>query len=134
MNIKIDTLQLAGGTTSTDIFESLKSWLADASNGINDLYVKVFHADRIETKELCVGQTCLNEQQVQQILQSVGSQGTPIQNIVPTSNDPESTTGNTVENSDNSDSSSVPNPDAAPNTSDGNSSTQDNSSESVPTE
>ena len=56
------------------IFSVLSFKLSSIENGITDLYAKVFHADRVETKELCVGQTCLNEAQVQQILRAVGSQ------------------------------------------------------------
>jgi isochorismate hydrolase len=62
------------------VFDGLKGWLGNLENGITDIYAKVFHADRVETKELCVGQTCLNEQQIQQIIQSVGmtSTSTPV--------------------------------------------------------
>lgn len=51
----------------------IKNFLADFENTINDLYAKIIHSDKIETKELCVGSTCVTEQQFLQMIQNIGN-------------------------------------------------------------
>ncbi len=67
LNLKVDLLSMNTGTTSTSVFESLKNWLGNASNGITD-----FFAQRGHFKELCIGEsgneTCLTKDQVDQLL------------------------------------------------------------------
>ena len=71
LNLKIDTAILSSGnTTSTGFFDALKSWLGSASNGLEKLFAREVHTDK-----LCVGQTCLDENQIKQILQSQGISG-----------------------------------------------------------
>lgn len=48
--------------------DSIIAWMGDVENGINELYVKVFHADRVETKELCIEDVCVTKDQLQQVL------------------------------------------------------------------
>ena len=64
------------------------------------MYVKVFHAERVETQELCVGTTCLNETQVQQILQVIGSTPLPVNNPGGPITDPNLDPGNTTDSGD----------------------------------
>jgi hypothetical protein len=61
--IKLDSIEKV--STETLLQGSLRQWFADATNGITD-----FFAGRVRTNELCIGSTCLNESQIQQILQS----------------------------------------------------------------
>lgn len=62
LNIKLTTLP---DTTTPNTFrDSLIAWLGDVGNGITELF-----AGKVRTNELCVGNTCLNENQIQQILQ-----------------------------------------------------------------
>lgn len=46
----------------------IKSFLGDIGNQINDLYVNIVHTDKIETKMLCVGDTCVTEEQFLEIV------------------------------------------------------------------
>jgi hypothetical protein len=48
----------------TNLFGKTKTWLADAGNGITDLFADTFHAK----DQICIGQTCINEVQLQAIL------------------------------------------------------------------
>lgn len=63
----------------------IKQFLANTQNTILDLYAQIIHADRVETKQLCIGQTCVDENQLKQLLQQGGgsSGGTPIVNPNP---------------------------------------------------
>jgi hypothetical protein len=80
--------------------DALIAWFANITNGITDLYAKVFHAERVETQELCVGTTCLNETQVQQILQVIGSTPLPVNNPGGPITDPNLDPGNTTDSGD----------------------------------
>ncbi len=42
---------------------TLINWLADAGNGIHDIYATVFHAQEVDTDKLCVGTTCVTQEQ-----------------------------------------------------------------------
>jgi hypothetical protein len=68
LNLKVDTLQLANGTTSTNVFDSFRNWLGDVGNGIGDIF-----AQRGHFKELCIGEsgneTCLTKQQIDNLIQ-----------------------------------------------------------------
>ena len=70
LDVKIKAVESQAATVAPSGFslESIRSWFADAANGIGD-----FFAHRVHTDELCVGNTCLNETQVQQILETVGA-------------------------------------------------------------
>jgi trimeric autotransporter adhesin len=54
-NTEIGMVDETGAKTFVGrFFDRMKSWLADAGNGITDLYAKVIHSDRVETKTICV--------------------------------------------------------------------------------
>ncbi|MES3005009.1 MAG: hypothetical protein V4690_02775 [Patescibacteria group bacterium] len=59
-------------THFTSLTDKLKSWFADASNGIGD-----FFANRIRTKEVCVsdesGETCITKSQLDSLLANSGN-------------------------------------------------------------
>jgi hypothetical protein len=65
LNLKID--DLSNTATENSLRASLIAWFGDVANGIGDLFV-----NRIRTNELCVGTTCLDESQVQMILDTMG--------------------------------------------------------------
>jgi len=68
LDLKVNTAILAtGNTESTGFFDALKSWLGNVSNGLDKLFAR-----EIRTDKLCVGETCLDENQIKQILQSQG--------------------------------------------------------------
>ncbi|MBI3306129.1 tail fiber domain-containing protein [Candidatus Nomurabacteria bacterium] len=56
------------GSGSSSILDTVKNWLASAGNGITDIFAGTLHV----TNQLCIGNTCVNEAQLQQILQSTG--------------------------------------------------------------
>jgi hypothetical protein len=92
MNLNIT--ELANTERPNTWRDSLIAWFENASNGIQRMFIKEVHTDM-----LCVGQTCLNEAQVQQILQTIGSQGViPTDNPVsiPDENTPENTAGSSA--------------------------------------
>ena len=49
-------------------FDRLVAWFGDVENGIEDFYVSVIHSDKVETKMLCVGTTCVTEEQFLEIV------------------------------------------------------------------
>jgi hypothetical protein len=59
------------------IFAQITQWLANASNGIGDLYATVIHASTGDfSNELCVGSTCVTPAQFQAMVAAAGaSQG-----------------------------------------------------------
>lgn len=76
--IKDMNLQLANINTidqENSLRDILISWLGNVGNKIGDLYAKVIHSDKVETKELCVGNTCVTESQLQQLLQNQNGGG-----------------------------------------------------------
>jgi hypothetical protein len=61
-----------------NLFSRITAWLADSGNGIADLFAAHVHAqvvdaDQVNTKTLCVGQTCVTETQLQQLLNGQGA-------------------------------------------------------------
>lgn len=52
--------------------DSLIAWFGNIENGITDLYAKIIHTDRVETKELCVGSVCVTEDQFLQVMNQSG--------------------------------------------------------------
>jgi hypothetical protein len=69
LNLKVDLLSMNAGSTSTDIFSSLKNWLADAGNGIGLLVTKIIKSEKVETKELCVDDVCVTRDQFRAMVQ-----------------------------------------------------------------
>lgn len=59
----IDTASQSILVTNGFTIHNLLDWFADAANGITD-----FFAGRITTNELCIGETCVDESQLQELL------------------------------------------------------------------
>ena len=80
MNLKIITINdLTKENTWRD---AIVSWLGNTSNGIQKIFTK-----EVQTDKLCVGQTCVTESQLQQLLQAQNIQSIPPANS-PTTSDP----------------------------------------------
>jgi hypothetical protein len=75
--INLKVVDLSDVTKENTWRDALVAWFGNIENGIDTIYAKVFESEKIKTQQLCVGETCLNEQQVQQILQAIGSQSAP---------------------------------------------------------
>jgi hypothetical protein len=77
LNMKVTALAL--GQTPTTVFDGIKIWLGDASNGIENLFAK-----KITTEQLCVrnaqGETCLSRDALDRLLQQ---QTTPTLPVTP---------------------------------------------------
>jgi hypothetical protein len=56
---------------------NLIGWFADATNGIKDFYASIVHSNRVETQELCVGSTCVTEDQFKTAFQNAAAAGAP---------------------------------------------------------
>lgn len=97
MNFKITTIN--NMDTPNSWRDALIAWFGNAVNGIQKFFAK-----EVYTETLCVGQTCLNETQVQQLLQVIGSQGStsPIQDSA-SSPDSENESGDTNTDTGNTD-------------------------------
>jgi trimeric autotransporter adhesin len=53
---------------------ALVAWLGDAGNGIGDFFARVGHFNETDTQKLCVGSTCLTEDQLKALLATAGQQ------------------------------------------------------------
>lgn len=84
----------------------LKNFLADSLNTIEDLYAKVIHTDKVETKELCVGSTCITEAEFLQMVNQNGGVSTPVTPTPDPTPDPDPTPT--------PDPDPIPNPDQTP--------------------
>gem|GEM_PF-5428813 len=47
----------------------MRTWFADAGNGIHDFYATIFHAKEVHTDTLCVGKVCVTEEQFLRMVQ-----------------------------------------------------------------
>ncbi len=78
--VNIETFA-ADSVDSKTFVQNLIAWLANATNGIGDLFAKTLHSNDSHTKELCVGdadgETCITKSQLDHLLQlqSVGMSG-----------------------------------------------------------
>ena len=74
LNLKVDMLNSSSDSISSNIFTTLKNWLKDAGNGIEQLFSK-----KIITEEVCVrdseGETCLDRTQLNTLLENQSSNG-----------------------------------------------------------
>ena len=68
MNLQIKDLQSLDTTKATSLGSLIKNLLADIGNNITDLYASVIHSEKVNTKELCVGNTCVTEQEFLEIV------------------------------------------------------------------
>ena len=53
------------------LFAQVAQWLANAANGIGDLYAKVIHSDKVQTGELCVQDVCVTRDQLAAVLATI---------------------------------------------------------------
>jgi hypothetical protein len=77
MDLKIEGLASLDVSNPNSLGSLIKTFLADAGNTIEYLYAAVIHSNRIETKELCVGNTCVTESQFLEIINGAGVTTTP---------------------------------------------------------
>ncbi len=85
LNLKVDAISTLDLEKPNSVGSLVKQFLADASNDIADLYAKVIHSDKVETKSLCIGddsgsQTCLSKAEVDALKSLIQGQ---VQNVVP---------------------------------------------------
>ena len=74
LNLKVDSLASSTSEENVgfaasffkNVFARVTASFADAANGITDLFVKRAHTD-----ELCVGSTCITEEQLKAVLQTI---------------------------------------------------------------
>ncbi len=90
-------------TKFSTINNLIKSYLADAGNGVESLYAKIIHSDKVETKELCLEDVCVTKEQLQQLLNQSNINTTTVStNSVNTDSNPVSTDSNSLDtNTDN---------------------------------
>lgn len=78
LDLKVKDLSSLDTTTATSLGSLIKTFLADISNGIGDLYATVIHSTKSTTKNLCVtddngAETCITKSQLDALL--TGSAG-----------------------------------------------------------
>jgi hypothetical protein len=66
----------------SNLFARVTTWLADASNGIHDLYAKIIHASEVHAKEFCAqksdgGEVCVTGDQLAALLSAAGASQSP---------------------------------------------------------
>jgi hypothetical protein len=60
--------QVFAASFFSNIFARVTTWLADAGNGIADLFAETIHAKTIYADKLCLGATCVTEEQLKALL------------------------------------------------------------------
>ncbi len=65
LNLKITNIENFANSENATFLQNLIAWLGDAGNGIGKLFTHEVHTDT-----LCVGQTCVTENQLQHLLRS----------------------------------------------------------------
>ena len=61
----------------SSLFARLTAWFADTANGINDFFARVGDFGQVNTDELCVGATCVTEDQFKSLLNGGSSRRRP---------------------------------------------------------
>ena len=104
LNIKLEDLATTTPETSwqpdsflSSFFIALKerliAWVADAANGITDLFAKIGHFDEVHASKLCAGSTCVTETQLAALLsQSAAGFANPSPASAPSFANPSPTT------------------------------------------
>ena len=95
-DLKMDELKSMDSSIAGTFGYRVKSFLSSATNGIEELYAKVINTNKVKTKELCVGDVCVNEQQ---FLQMVQNSGISITNSSSTNPDTNNDNQNTINDS-----------------------------------
>ena len=81
LDVKVEPLTSLDPDQDGSLASLIGKYLGDAGNKLT----KIFSGE-VDTNKLCIGQTCLNEAQVQQILQVIQTQGVPAVPAAPSSN------------------------------------------------
>ena len=72
------TSEIADGTFTSRFFSFLfthiTAWFANATNGIGDFFAQVGNFGRVNTDELCVGSTCVTEDEFRSLLTGSAAQ------------------------------------------------------------
>lgn len=89
LDLKLESL--ASSTPQTEsfagrFFANLRSWFANAENGITAFFAKNITTEQITTDTLCVGGTCVTEAQLQALLSQSGEQPPPADTNFPEEN------------------------------------------------
>ncbi len=63
----------AGQSFLDNLFEKIMSWLANAANGIREMFADTFRAK----EKVCIGATCLDETTLKALLKNISAQGGP---------------------------------------------------------
>lgn len=70
LDINIADVTSLTGEVGTTLIEAIRNWLADATNGIQNIFAK-----RVTTEELCVEDVCVTRDQFLQLLENAGVDG-----------------------------------------------------------
>jgi len=87
MNLKVVDLSSLDTSVSTSLGYLMKEFLGSVGNNISDLYALVIHTDRVETKTLCVGSTCVTEEQFLEMVNKLSNSGSGSSNTTTTTTD-----------------------------------------------
>lgn len=68
LNLKVTPLNSLDLENQNSLGSLIKKFISDTGNTISDLYAKIIHSDRVETKELCVGSTCIDENELKSLI------------------------------------------------------------------
>ncbi len=84
LDIKVNQLSSLDTTLTGSFGYLAKEFLGNASNSITDLYAKVVHSDKVETKELCTTDgICLSENDIRNLYQISQERNQPNQQVTP---------------------------------------------------
>jgi len=76
LNTKVESIDIRDISNvdplASNSFNVLLSWLTDKAVEVREFIANVIKADRIETEEFCIGNTCVNESQFKDLLDSAG--------------------------------------------------------------
>lgn len=73
LDMEVQDLSSLDASMSNSLGALITSLLADAGNGIQDIFTHILHADRVETNELCVGDTCVTEEEFLDLVHRSGN-------------------------------------------------------------
>ena len=80
LDLKLTNIQNFATATDTTFLQNLINWLGSAANGIGDLFANNVHAKN----QLCVGATCVTQQQFLQMVEQANVTPTPSGGTSPT--------------------------------------------------
>lgn len=77
LNLKVTDLSSLDTSIATSLGSLMKNFLGEVGNNVTDLYASVIHSDKVETKMLCVGTTCVTESEFLEIVNKNVTDPTP---------------------------------------------------------